>query len=179
MKISGIQKAIRTFAAPALMCLLGLCLLLRPDSASALVGKLLGWGCVLGALSCAFAACQGRPGQVLPGIGLGAAGVFLLLNPLLPAMAVSRLLGLFLLFQGGRDLWLNRQPRSGASWVLPLLTAVLGLVLILMPMSVARLVLRIAGGILVFLGAGEIWNRIRGRKRLTRGDDDIVDGEKL
>ena len=47
-------KMLRLLAGPALTVFLGLVLLLSPDSASALVGKILGWVVVVLALAEAF-----------------------------------------------------------------------------------------------------------------------------
>ena len=67
-------KMLRLLAGPALTVFLGLVLLLSPDSASALVGKILGWVVVVLALAEAFGGGKNSP---VKAIVLGIIGVLI------------------------------------------------------------------------------------------------------
>lgn len=186
MKKYTIPQLISLLGMPALTVLLGLVLLFGPDTASALIGKILGWSGVLGALAFAFGARSGQNRRaVVGGILLGALGVWMLMNPLFLASFMGRLLGIFLLLRGLGNLRMNRKTQGGKLLVTPGLVlaaaiTLLGLVLILVPLATSRLVFSVVGIVLICVGIAEGIDRIRGRKLLDEGSDpNIIDVEKL
>ena len=181
MKKYTVPQLISLLAAPLLTVLLGLVLLFSPDTASALFGKLLGWCCILGALAFAFSARKenGRWG-VIGGIILGALGVWMLLNPLVLAGAIGRILGLALFGWGVGAVRRNFGPKITPGLAAAGAVALLGLVLFLLPMAATRLALNLTGIVIICIGVAEGIDRIRGQNLLDEGDDpNIIDVEKI
>jgi uncharacterized membrane protein HdeD (DUF308 family) len=147
MKKEDILAYVRLLAVPVLTVLLGLILLFSPDTASALVGKILGW---------VF---------VLTGAGVGA-GVFLGEKTRQNNRIVWSVIFLVL------GIWILREPL--------MLAKILGLVLVMLPLTTSRLVFTVVGVVLIGVGIAEGIDRIRGRKLLNEGGDpNIIDVEKL
>ncbi len=186
MKKYTIPQLISLLGMPALTIVLGLVLLVSPDTASALIGEILGWSSVLGALAFAFGARSGKNRRaVVGGILLGVLGVWMLMNPLFLASIVGRVLGIYLLLRGLGNLRANRKNQGGTlrftpGLVLAAAIALIGLVLILVPLATSRLVFSVIGIVMICVGIAEGVDRIRGRKELDEGDDpNIIDVEKL
>lgn len=182
MKKYTIPELLNLLGMPALTVVLGAVLLLSPDTASALVGKILGWACILGALAFAFGGSGRR--NVIGGVCAGILGVWMLGNPLFLAKILGRVLGVFLLLRGLRELKLHLPQGSQftltAGLILPGIVAVIGLVLILSPLATSRMLFSIIGIVLICMGLAEGYDRLKDRKRLeSAGDPDIIDVEKL
>ena len=180
MKKYTVSQWLSLLGMPVLTAVLGLILLVNPDIAVSLVGKILGWVCVIGALAFAFGGSGRR--NVAGGILLGALGVWMLCNPLFLAKILSRVLGVFLLLRGiqdGRAHW-SGQLRLTPGLVFAAATTLIGVVLILVPLATSRLVFSFIGIILICVGAAEGFDRMKGRKLLDGGEDpNIIDVEKL
>ena len=83
-----ILSVIRLIATPVLLMVLGLILLIHPDSASALVAQILGWVLVIAGVVFAVSAIAGHfdtLGKVLSAVCCFAVGAWLLRNPLMLA----------------------------------------------------------------------------------------------
>lgn len=182
-------QLVRMLLVPALTVLLGLVLLFSPDTASALVGKLLAWCCILAALGFGAGAFFGSAAQrnrrILWAVICFAAGLWMLLNPLVIAKVLGRLLGLGLMIRGGQALAEDVQ-KNGRRFVpspalmLAVVTAAVGLVLVLLPLASSRMLFSILGIILICVGIAQGIDNIRGRNLLDEGDDpNIIDVEKL
>ena len=162
---------------PALIILLGLVLVFCPDSASALIAKLLGW--ILGLIAIGFgigaiADATGRTGKVIAAIGCAVIGGWLGNNPLILAAWFGRIIGIVLLLDGLQDIANNR--RQGKRFLMPLIAAVLGVVLILLPMTVSRLIFSAVGVVVLILGVSMLLDRLRDNKRLNPPEDpNIID----
>ena len=177
MKKQGFLHILRLFLAPVLMILLGILLVMNPDSASALVSGILGWiltGVGIVSAVTALLADRNRIGRLMTAAVLLVCGSVLWSRPLLLAYYTGRLVGLLLLLDGLADLFAAR--RAGVRGLMPLIVAILGGVLILMPMSASRIVFRLCGLAVVLIGCAMLFDRIR-RPRLNRGHDkpDIID----
>lgn len=177
---------VRRLGVPVLMTVLGVILVFSPDTASVLIARLLGWVLVLVGAGCAAAALLGHPihktSRLLWGAILGMAGLWMLGNPLMLAKFVGRVLGLSLMIQGGRDISLRYsggRPEWTPGLILAAATTLLGLILVILPLTTSRLVFMIVGVVLILLGAGEIYDRVKGTPMLGSGDPDIIDVEKL
>lgn len=183
MKKYTIPELLNLLGMPVLTVVLGAILLFSPDTASALVGKILAWLCILGALAFAFGARSGGRRNALGGILLGILGVWMLMNPLVLARFMGRVLGLFLLLRGIREV---RSHLNGGNIVLtpglliPAAVALTGLVLVLVPLATTRLVFSVIGIIMICMGIAEGYDRLKGRRQLeSGGDPNIIDVEKL
>ena len=175
-------KMLRLLAGPALTVILGLILLLSPDSASALVGKLLGWVAVFIALAEAFG---GGKRSAVKAVIFGIIGVLILRDPLYVAKFLGRVLGIVLFmwgFGGIRRSWRIHGGRLTMTpgTVFSAVAALIGLVLFFVPMTTSRLVLSGIGILLIGLGVAEGCNRLREKKQLEEPHDpNIIDVEKL
>ena len=161
---------------PVGLILLGLVLLFNPDSASALISKLLGWVLIafgIGFGVSAISSPQGRPGKVIAAIALAMAGGWLTSNPLALAAWVGRFIGVLLVVDGIQDMLTLR--RQGQRFLLPLVVTIIGAILILLPMTTTRLVFSLCGGVVLVIGILTLIDRLRGNKRLGGGRDDIID----
>lgn len=176
MRKNKILSLIRRFASPVALALLGLILLLFPDSASVLVAKVLGWGVFLVGMGFAVAAIAspgGTAGKVLAALACLALGTWLVKNPLVLAKGVGRFIGVLLLIRGGQDFFQSSQSKGR---LLSLIVAVLGVVLIVLPMTTSRLVFSACGLVVLLLGIAMFLDRLRTRN-LPGSDDDpnIID----
>ncbi len=180
---------LRLLAAPALTVVLGLVLLLSPDTASALVGKILGWCAVIGAVAFgagAFTgAADGRNNRIIWAVVCLAGGMWLLRNPLSVAKFLGRFLGIVLMIRGGQSAadnirYQGKKLVKSRGLILGLVTAAVGAVLVLLPLATSRLFFKIVGIGLIGFGIAQGADRLREKKRLEEpGDPNIIDVEKL
>ena len=177
MKKEDIFDKVQLLLAPVLVILLGLVLVFCPDSASALIAKMLGWGlglvaAVLG-ISAVFSA-QGRAGKVTGAIVCAVIGGWLGSHPLVLAAWFGRIVGIVLLLDGLQDIRTNQ--RMGRRFLLPVLISLSGLVLILMPMTASRLIFSACGVVVLVIGIVMLLDRLKGQKRLNGPQDpNIID----
>lgn len=176
MKKRELLSLLYQLASPVLMILLGLVLTFSPDSASSILGRLLGWLVLLAGVGFAIAALvggTGKTGKILGAVICFSAGSFLLANPLILAAWVGRIVGILLVIRGGRDFFLS--VHQGAK-ILSLVVAVLGLVLAVLPMTTSRLVFSVCGVVLVVAGVAMLIERLREKRYLDNGGDpNIID----
>ena len=173
MKKNQLLYRIRRIVLPVLLILMGLVLVLFPDSASALLSSLMAWGMVLVGIGCLLVSVLSL-NRLSLGI-LGAIAVllsgFLLKNPLFLARNAGRILGILLALEGIGSF---RKVPEGR--LLGMLTLIGAIVLLTAPMTASRLVFGLCGLLLVALGIGQllILNRHR---RFLNGDNDsnIID----
>ena len=180
---------VRLLAGPVMTILLGLVLLFTPDTASALIGQLLAWLCLLcGAFLSAgviFGAAGKRVNRILWAVIGFSAGIWMLRNPLIVAEFLGRVLGFTLMLLGARSVAdqirsRSRKPLLSRGMILSGATLVVGAVLAILPMASSRLLFNIIGICLISLGIAQGWDNLRGRKLLDSGDDPkIIDVEKL
>lgn len=162
--------------APVGLILLGLVLLFNPDSASALISRVLGWVLIAFGIGFGISAIvseTGRTGKVIAAIALAVVGGWLTRNPLALAAWVGRVVGVLLVVDGVQDMFTLR--RRGQRFALPLLVTVIGAVLILLPMTTTRLVFSLCGGVVLIIGIVMLIDRLRGQKKLGSGKSDIID----
>ncbi len=180
MKKYDFFSLLRLLAAPALTVLMGLVLLLSPDTATALVSRLLGWVFLLLAVADGFSARAGDKKKILRAVIVGIIGVWVLLNPLSLAKSLGRVLGLTFFIWGSGSIRKNYRDRLTPGIVAAGAVALLGIALFLVPMTATRLVLNIAGIVIIGIGVADGYDRLYGKKMLNDGDDpNIIDVEKL
>lgn len=172
---SKFLSLVRQFAMPAVMVLLGIILLLNPDSAAVLVASVAAWillacGAFYG-ISLLLGSRAKRGVWLLTSAVCLMLGTALLANPLLLAANLGRFLGLLLAVEGIQNLM-----KHSVSKAMAVLTLVGAAVLLTAPMTASRLVFSLCGLILLVIGAAQIWERLR-RRQLNRGSDDpnIID----
>lgn len=177
MKKRSVSDMLSLFLAPVLVMLLGLILLLNPDSLSVLISRILGWVLVLIAIGCGAAAIfssEGRVGKVLCAITFAVAGGWLHANPLALASALGRFCGIFLMIDGLHDISVAR--RLGRRWLLPALVTLAGFGVLLVPLSASRFLFSLCGVVILIIGTIMLLDRLRHPFRLDPPEDhNIID----
>lgn len=175
MKKQQISGLIARFATPAALIVLGLVLLLCPDTASALISKVVGWCLMLAGIIVAVAMVvdsRWSVTKVVSILGLVGLGRWLMTHPLAWAAWGGRIVGVLLLLRGIRDF---TQSSLTQGKVLSAATAVLGVVLILLPMTASRLVFSLCGLVVLVVGCSMFAERIWERRYLEGDDPNIID----
>ena len=153
---------LRRFLTPVILILLGLTLTFSPDSATALVVKIIGWVLIAAGSGLGISAVA-IPGAMVPkvlgALFCGASGIYMVMNPLHLAAWLGRLIGLLLMLQGIQDI-IYQRLRTGSIF-LPILTAVVGAVLVVLPLTTSRLVFTAAGIVVLLIGIFMLVQRIR------------------
>ena len=176
MKKNDILSFLKMIATPVLLMLLGLILIIHPDSASALAAKILGWALVavgVGFGIAAVASPVGTAGKVLSAIACLALGIWLVRNPLMLAAGLGRFVGILLAIRGVRDI--GEASRSHNGMLPAIVTTVLGAVLIALPMTTSRVVLGLCGLLVLIVGIAMLADRLKKRRLLPPNDDNIID----
>ena len=175
---------LRSQSGAVLMILCGGILAVSPDSASMLISAVLGWLLIaVGAMIVAAGVIGGvQILTILQGAGFLFAGAWLHRNPLMLASVLGILLGLVALRQGWRTG--KRALRSrlcGGFWIwsagLAALELLAGLMLLFTPLSLSRLVVALAGIVMVICGAADLYAGWKNGKYLD-GDSRIIDADK-
>lgn len=174
MKKDEIISLIRLFLAPVVVILLGLVLLVNPDTASVLISKVLGIMLAILAVGCgigALVSAHGRPAKVVCAVLLAVSGGLLSRNPLWLASFAGRIIGILLLIDGLQDIFVARS--RGVRFLMPVVVALLGGILVLMPMTASRLVFSLCGLVVTAVGVMMLLDRLR--KPRLKGGDNIID----
>ena len=167
MKKENISSLVSRFLMPVLLMVLGLVLLFNPDTASALIARLLGLtlvavGIILGVS--AISSPGGQAGKGIASVLFVVVGGWLAGNPLMLAAWIGRLVGILLVIGGLQDI--SQCRRRGVRFVMPLVTAIVGAELILLPMTTSRVVFSLCGLVVLVIGGAMFLDRLRGSKRL-------------
>lgn len=189
MKKYTIPQLLSLLGMPVLTAVLGLILLLSPDTASALVGKLLGWAAVLAGLAMGanaiFGAPASRNNRIIWAVVCFAGGVWLLMNPLTVAKFLGRVLGIVLMIRGGHAVAENIRYQGkklllSRGLILAAAVVLAGAVLVILPLASSRMFFNIIGIVMICVGVAEGIDRLKGRKLLDEGQDpNIIDVEKV
>ena len=175
MKKHEISALIARFATPVALLVLGLVLLFCPDTASALISKMVGWGLVIAGIVMAVAMVVDgswsfmKTAGVLVLVGLGR---WLMPHPLAWAAWGGRIIGVLVLLRGIRDF---TQSSLTQGKILSVVTTVVGVMLIVLPMTASRLMFSLCGLVVLTVGCGMFAERIWERKRLEGDDHNIID----
>lgn len=176
MKNNPFLNMLYQLASPVAVTLLGALLVVNPDSASVLIARILGWVLTVVGIGFGIAAIIDREHAVRKGITavlFACTGGVLSANPLLLAAWIGRLIGVLIGVRGIRDLLLHSS--YGYSRVLALITTAVGALLVVLPMTTSRLVFSLCGLVVLFIGIGMLADRLKNRKKLPGGDDNIID----
>lgn len=175
MKKHSISAFVSRYATPAVLIVLGLVLIFCPDTASALISKAVGWGLMVAGIIVAVAMLvdsNWSVSKILTILVLVGLGRWLMSHPLAWAAWGGRIIGLLLLLRGIRDF---TQSVFSRGKVLSVATAVLGVVLILMPMTASRMVFSLCGVVILVVGGGMLAERIWENKNWEDDDPNIID----
>lgn len=176
MKDNRFLDLLYQLASPVAVTVLGLLLVVNPDSASVLIARVIGWLLTVIGIGFGISAILDREHAVRKGITavlFACTGGVLSANPLLLAAWIGRIIGVLIALRGIRDLFLYSS--RGYSRVLALITAAVGALLVVLPMTTSRLVFSFCGLVVLFIGIGMLVDRLKHRKRLPKGDDNIID----
>ena len=110
--------------------------------------------------------------RILTILVLAGLGRWLMDHPLAWAAWGGRIIGLLLLLRGIRDF---TQSVFTQGKVLSAVTAVLGLVLILLPMTASRMVFSLCGAVILAVGGGMLAERVWEKKNWGNDDPNIID----
>lgn len=185
MNKEQIRQYILRYAGPVAMVLVGLPLIISPDTASVLISRIIGWVSIGVGICCGIGAYAAFNKTRLVGIAvlcLGL-GIFVTAFPLAIAKILSRILGLALVSLGaGRIHRYLLEKEAGTSdrgaLIIAVCTAAAGAVLFLLPMTLSRILLVICGVVLVIIGGANFYGAYREQKLLPGGDDpNIIDAE--
>ena len=176
MKKDEIFSLLRLILAPVLVIALGLVLIWNPDSATALISRILGWILICIAVGIGLSAVfqeSGRVGKGIAAVLFAVAGGWLVRNPLALAAWIGRFVGVLLVIDGLQDIANLR--RAGRRFMMPLIATAVGVILVVMPMATSRLVFTLCGVVVLVIGVGMLLERLKGKKRLESSKDDIID----
>jgi len=177
MKKEAFFAKLQLLLAPVLVIVLGLILVFSPDAASALISKILGW--ILGLVAIGFGiaalmSAQGRAGKIAGAIICAVVGGWLGSHPLILATWFGRIIGIALVLDGVQDTLNN--IRQGRRFLLPAIVTLVGVVLILIPMTASRLIFTLCGLVVLVIGVVMLLDRLRGNRRLKEPKDpNIID----
>lgn len=175
MKKQTFSAFLSRYATPAVLIVLGLVLIFCPDTASALISKVAGWGLMMAGIVVAVAMAVDRGwsvSKILTILVLVGLGRWLMTHPLAWAAWGGRIIGLLLLLRGIRDF---TQSVFTQGKMLSVVTAALGLVLILLPMTASRMVFSLCGVVILVVGGGMLAERIWEKKNWEDDDPNIID----
>ena len=177
------KNILRFDSGAILMILCGVILALKPDTATALISVVLGWGLIAIAVGFLISGFTGSGvGSVITGAVLLLLGSWLHRNPLVIASFLGMVLGVLVLSQGWRGMKeVHYRRRIGGFWVLtavvPVVEFLIGIRLIFSPMSASRMVLSICGIVMVICGVCSLVTRYRGVKSIPEYDG-IIDADE-
>jgi len=177
MKKQDILTLVQLLLVPVLLILLGLILVVNPDTASALISRLLGYVLIVCAVGTGLAALLSSTRKVAKGIAaavLAIVGGWLMAHPLWLVAWISRFLGMLIMVNGGIELAYAIKQKHNV--VFYGAAVAIGAVLILLPMTASRLVFTLCGIAVLVIGGVMLFDRIRGRRWIHEGDDpNIID----
>ena len=169
MKKLTFMNAVNQYGMAVTTILLGLILLLVPDSASVIIAYGIGGILTLAGIVFVVGALLDRSfSKGFWALACLAIGGTLMGNPLLLARNLGRFLGIWLAIEGGACL---RKGNRGFGVVI----LVAAVALVLSPMTLSRLVFSLCGLVVLFIGIGMLCDRLKQRRYLDKGDDNIID----
>lgn len=184
MRFPDWKQFLRTQSGSLLMIVCGAVLAVKPDSASMVISAILGWiGIVAGVGLLVAGFLDGRRFRtIFTGVICLMCGSLLHRHPLAIASVLGVFLGILVLSQGWTTVRSARlAKRNGAAWipgtVLAAAELLVGLRLLLSPLSISRLVLSVAGILMVICGICGVVSCRREEARIP-GKSSIIDAEE-
>lgn len=175
MDLNKIKLFLKRCGGEIFLIFCGAMLLLFPDTAVALVTKIVAWVLVIWGLVSILSSLKGKvdvKNWIFPALG-AIAGGYMLSHPLIISNAIGRVLGLYLVIQGVGDL------KKGQSRVLPGITLAAGVILFLLPRTLINTLLGAAGLVLLIVGIINLVDKLRHNRYLNEGSDPkIIDADE-
>jgi len=169
MKKMKFAEAVNRFGMAVTTILLGLILLLVPDSASMIVAYGIGGVLIFAGIVFAIGALLDQSfSKGFWALACLSIGGTLMGNPLLLARNLGRFLGIWLAIEGGDCL--RKGNRLFGTVIL-----IAAVALVLSPMTLSRLVFSLCGLVVLVIGIVMLLSRLREDKYLPKGDDNIID----
>lgn len=168
-------NAMKPWMKPAITVFLGLVLLLNPDSVTSLLGVVV--GLVIALIGCALL-ISFFFGSTKDGLRLAGAIILMILgfsivkSPLSLVSQFGRFMGVLLVLKSVRELTGEAELRGKT---LSVITGIVGLILILVPMSSSRLLISGCGCVVLLVGIGMLIDVRRQLKNPPK--DDIIDAQ--
>lgn len=180
MNKDNLKKICKLFAFPGAMIVLGLILLVSPDSAVVLVTKVLGWVLsilgVVGIVGIFLNKEYRQLGKWVGPVVLLGLGSYVLSNPMILSELVGRVFGILMIIDGIHDL---RKSVTGVSRGLAILTLVAGVVLMLLPRTLTQTIFSICGLVMIAVGVVNLLGKLREYRYLEPGENrDIIDADE-
>lgn len=166
---------------PLLLMILGIILIVNPDSAAALVAKILAWVLILVGTGMGIAALHGdtarRVRRLIPAVIALALGIWLMANPLFLAESLGRFLGILLAIQGMGDV-ISAVKGERSLNVISVVTLAAAVFLIMVPMTTSRILITICGIVVLCIGVAELSDKLL-RKKLPPKEEKpgVIDAE--
>lgn len=183
-KEPGKNTLLKGLISSAILVALGVLLLLRPDFATTTVASVLGWiliggGAILMAVTILNWELMGLP-ELIVGIIAAAVGIFIVIRPSFLASAFGAIIGIYLGFQSISNLITAVNLKKAGKVFVPTLILgfvllALALVLIFVPMSLSRFLVRTVGALMVLGGVTNLVLRSKVFMNLSKKDTKIVD----
>ena len=189
MDMERIKRLLKLYAWPGALILVGLILMVSPDTASALISKIIGWVLIgIGvcmAIGAILGGGYGRTGQVVWAVLCLGVGIFVSAFPLVLAEMLGRFFGIFLAIRGIAGLRGAQQKKNADmpwqnSMIVAAVTLGAGVILALLPLTLSRVILNICGLALVVIGVVNLIGIYREQKALEDGSrrPDIIDADE-
>lgn len=179
MDMNRILKDAKRCVGEIFMILCGGLLLFFPDSAVALVTKIVAWVLVgIGVFKVMKNLKDSATywGDWVATVLYFLLGGYLLVNPLAISETIGRFLGILLIIHGMSDL---RASRYGSGRAIGILTAVAGMVLVVIPRTLFNTLLGLAGLVLLIVGIINLVDKLRHGRYLDQGGDpNIIDADE-
>lgn len=167
MKNNEWTAAGKALLVPVLLVGTGLVLTVNPDSATKLLGLVMGWALIAVGAYCAWLSFReplGRMRRVLAMLACWAIGMRMLNHPLAVAEGLGRIAGVVVLLKGV-SVFTNAVSQKWKTR--GIVEMVIGSVLALMPLSASRMVMTVAGVAMLVLGAVMGAEKIRDHRLLN------------
>ena len=173
---------------PLVLIVVGLILILSPDSASALVSRVMALVLILQGVAFLISFFTNRRGRRMALLFYAViclvAGIWLVRNPLALAWGIGKFLGILLGLRGVNGIFdaLNVRKRGGsyiAGLVLGALTLAAGLWMVFSPLTPSRILMTVLGIVCLVIGIANLLD-VKGQlKALISGDDpNIIDADE-
>lgn len=187
-KEMNFRPLVELAAMPVAQILLGLILLVNPDGAISTVCRILGWMMVAVGLFFVGIFITDKKnrdfGTVLMVLGFGGCGAFLVKNPLVLAVGTGKIIGIVLGIWGAVSLVrASRIREDGGSYILRYLfgcvTMVVGIWLLIAPMTPSRLIFALVGLWLIGAAVGKLFSLREKLKELANPEKPrIIDADE-
>lgn len=171
MNNKELTACVKAMLLPAVLAVMGLTMVINPDSATRLMGVLMGWGILVAGGFCVYRAVRDVSRRVPMALGAVVClliGWRMLSNPMALAESVGRIAGVVLLLKGISDATNALTPRRKRAGRIGIL---IGVILLVLPLSASRVLLSMVGVGLAAVGVALGAEKIRNHRLLNTWED--------